>query len=117
MKQVSIAELEKYIGKKVTIKGWVNKIRSSGKIWFLLLRDGTGLLQCVVVKNEVNEEEFKKEDILTQESSVIVTGTIRKEARAVGSVEMGIETINIQQIAEEYPISPKDHGPAFLMDN
>jgi asparaginyl-tRNA synthetase len=117
MKQVSIAELEKYIGKKVTIKGWVNKIRSSGKIWFLLLRDGTGLLQCVVVKKEVNEEEFKKEDILTQESSVIVTGTIRKEARAVGSVEMGIETINIQQIAEEYPISPKDHGPAFLMDN
>ncbi|MEE9190252.1 MAG: asparagine--tRNA ligase [Candidatus Neomarinimicrobiota bacterium] len=117
MKQVSIAELEKNIGKKVTIKGWVYKIRSSGKIWFLLLRDGTGLLQCVVVKSEVNEDEFKKEDILTQESSVIVTGIIRKEPRAVGGVEMGIETIDIQQIAEDYPISPKDHGPAFLMDN
>jgi asparaginyl-tRNA synthetase len=117
MKQVTIAELEKMIGKKVTINGWVYKIRSSGKIWFLLLRDGTGLLQCVVDKNEIAEEEFKKEDILTQESSVIVTGTIRKEPRAVGGVEMGIVTIDIQQIAQEYPISPKEHGPAFLMDN
>jgi asparaginyl-tRNA synthetase len=117
MKQVTIAELEKMIGKKVTINGWVYKIRSSGKIWFLLLRDGTGLLQCVVDKNEVAEEEFKKEDILTQESSVIVTGTIRKEPRAVGGVEMGVMIIDIQQIAQEYPISPKEHGPAFLMDN
>jgi len=95
----------------------VYSLRSIGKIWFLILRDGTGMLQCVVVKNDVDEETFKKEELLTQESSVTLTGTVRLEKRAIGGVELGVKSVEIHQIADEYPISPKEHGTAYLMDH
>ncbi len=117
MEKIFIRDLKKYDGKEVTLNGWVYNVRSIGKIWFLILRDGTGMLQCVVVKKDVNEETFKKEDLLTQESSVTVTGIVRLEKRAVGGVELGVKSIDIHQIAEDYPITPKEHGTAFLMDN
>lgn len=117
MEKIFIKDLKKHDGNEVTLNGWVYNVRSIGKIWFLILRDGTGMLQCVVVKSEVDEETFKKEELLTQESSVIVTGIVRLEKRAVGGVELGVKSIEIYQIAEEYPITPKEHGTAFLMDN
>lgn len=117
MEKIFIKDLKNYDGKEVTLNGWVYSLRSIGKIWFMVLRDGTGMLQCVVVKNEVDEDTFKKEELLTQESSVSVTGTIRLENRAIGGVELGVKSIEIHQVAEEYPISPKEHGTAFLMDH
>ena len=117
MEKIFIKDLKEHDGKEVTLNGWVYNVRSIGKIWFLILRDGTGMLQCVVVKNDVDEETFKKEELLTQESSVTITGTVRIEKRAIGGVELGVKSIEIHQIAEEYPISPKEHGTAFLMDN
>ena len=117
MKKIFIKDLKEHDGKEVTLNGWVYNVRSIGKIWFLILRDGTGMLQCVVVKNDVDEDTFNKEELLTQESSVTITGIVRIEKRAVGGVELGVKSIEIHQIAEEYPISPKEHGTAFLMDN
>jgi len=117
MKKIFIKDLKKYDEKEVTLNGWVYNVRSIGKIWFLILRDGTGMLQCVVVKNDVDVDTFNKEELLTQESSVTVTGVVRIDKRAVGGVELGVKSIKIHQIAEEYPISPKEHGTAFLMDN
>jgi asparaginyl-tRNA synthetase len=117
MKKIFIKDLTKYDEKEVTLNGWVYNVRSIGKIWFLILRDGTGMLQCVVVKNDVDADTFNKEELLTQESSVTVTGVVRIDKRAVGGVELGVKSIKIHQIAEEYPISPKEHGTAFLMDN
>jgi len=117
MKKIFIKDLKEYDGKEVTLNGWVYNVRSIGKIWFLILRDGTGMLQCVVVKNDVDEETFKKEESLTQESSVTITGTVRLEKRAIGGVELGVKSVEIHQIAEEYPITPKEHGTAYLMDH
>jgi asparaginyl-tRNA synthetase len=117
MEKIFIKDLKEYDEKEVTLNGWVYNVRSIGKIWFLILRDGTGTLQCVVVKNDVDEDTFNKEELLTQESSVTITGTVRIEKRAIGGVELGVKSIEIHQIAEEYPISPKEHGTAFLMDN
>jgi len=113
----TISELKKYIGQEVTLQGWVYNTRSIGKVWFLILRDGSGMLQCVVVKAEVDEKIFELESTLTQESSVSVTGTVREEKRAIGGVELGVTTIEVGQIAHDYPITPKEHGTAFLMDN
>jgi len=117
MDKIFIKDLKKYDCKEVTLNGWVYNIRSIGKIWFLILRDGTGMLQCVVVQKDVDEETFSKEVTLTQESSVTITGTVRIDKRAIGGVELGVRSIEIHQIADEYPITPKEHGTAFLMDN
>lgn len=117
MEKIFIKDLKKHDGVEVTLNGWVYNVRSIGKIWFLILRDGTGMLQCVIVKNDVDADTFKKEEVLTQESSVSITGIVRLEKRATGGVELGVKSIEIHQIAEEYPISPKEHGTAFLMDN
>ena len=117
MNQVNISDLGNYAGEEVTVKGWVYTTRSIGKIWFVILRDGTGLVQCVVVKEETDDETFNLEPILTQESSVIITGTVREEARSIGGFELGVNSIQINQISEEYPISPKEHGTDFLMNH
>ena len=117
MNQVNISDLGNYAGEEVTVKGWVYTTRSIGKIWFVILRDGTGLVQCVVVKEETDDETFNLEPILTQESSVIITGTVREEVRSVGGFELGVNSIQINQISEEYPISPKEHGTDFLMNH
>ena len=116
-KQVTISTLGECVDKKVTLNGWVYNKRTSGKIWFLLLRDGTGLTQCVVVKSGVDPEIFELKNTITQESSVSITGIVRKDDRSVGGFEIGVESIEIHQIADEYPISPKEHGTDFLMNH
>ena len=84
--KIRISELANHLDENVKINGWVYNIRSIGKIWFLILRDGSGYLQCVTVKNDVDDEVFKLEETLTQESSVSVFGKIRKEPRSVGGL-------------------------------
>ena len=112
-----IEDAGKFDGQAVTIRGWVYNMRSSGKIKFLVMRDGTGLMQGVLFKGECNEESFNEFEKLTQESSIEVTGKLRKEPRSPGGFEMGIQTLKIVQIAEPFPISPKEHGVEFLMEN
>ncbi len=116
MKTVRIKELPQHIGEKVTINGWLYNKRTSGKLQFPIIRDGSGYLQCVVFKKEVSEETWKAADEVTQESSVRITGTVRPEERAPGGVELGVETFEILGSAQDYPITPKEHGTAFLMD-
>ena len=118
METVTIQNLNHYDGQKVTLKGWVYNIRNIGKIWFLILRDGTGLVQGVVVQGEATDDAYGIEQNLNQEDSVIITGTVRKEPRAVGGYELGIHMIEVvNHVMEEYPISPKEHGTDFLMSN
>ena len=111
-----IKELPGHIGEKVTINGWLYNKRTSGKLQFPIIRDGSGYLQCVVFKKEVSEETWKAADEVTQESSVRITGTVRAEERAPGGVELGVESFEIVGPAQDYPITPKEHGTAFLMD-
>ena len=118
MKTVTIKKLDQYVDQDVEIKGWVYNRRSVGKIWFLILRDGTGLLQCVIVDGECDSETFSLEQQLNQEDSVIVTGRVKKEPRAVGGYELGVNQVSVvNHTTDEYPISKKDHGPDFLMSN
>jgi asparaginyl-tRNA synthetase len=116
--EVRIGEIAQFEGKEVTLCGWVYNIRSSGKIHFLLLRDGSGVIQCVAGVKDVPAETFEAMKALTQESSVIVTGTVRADKRAPHcGYELTLKNVKILQIAKDYPISPKEHGPAFLLDN
>ena len=118
MKTVTINKLDQCVDENVEIKGWVYNRRSIGKIWFLILRDGTGLLQCVVVNGECDKDTFSLEQNLNQEDSVIVSGKVKKEPRAVGGYELGVSQISVvSHTTEEYPISKKDHGTDFLMSN
>ena len=117
MSWVLIKDIKDYNNREVTLKGWVYNKRSSGKIWFLILRDGTGIIQGVVLKNEVSEEVFNIKDELTQESSVIVKGLIHADRRSPGGYEIVVRDIEVVQIATDYPIALKDHGVEFLMDN
>lgn len=112
-----IDEAEKYEGKKVTLAGWVRHIRSSGSIVFIEVRDGTGYLQCVVVKNDVDQRVFEDASKLKIESSLIVRGIIRKERRAPGGFEMSVKELFPVHIPDdEYPISKKSHGIDFLLE-
>jgi asparaginyl-tRNA synthetase len=117
MVETYIEEIHGHIGEEVTIKGWLYKKRSSGKLRFLLIRDGTGLLQTVMLKGEVADVTFSLYDKLTQESSLEITGTVREDERAPGGYELSIRTLEPIQIAEDYPITPKEHGTSFLMDH
>tara|TARA_B100000959_G_scaffold106198_1_gene112020 strand:+ start:701 stop:1996 length:1296 start_codon:yes stop_codon:yes gene_type:complete len=118
MKTVTIKKLDQYVDQDVEIKGWVYNRRSVGKIWFLILRDGTGLLQCVIVDGECDSETFSLEQQLNQEDSVIVKGRVKKEPRAVGGYELGVNQVSVvNHTTDEYPISKKDHGTDFLMSN
>jgi asparaginyl-tRNA synthetase len=103
-------------GKTVTIKGWLHNRRSSGKIHFLVVRDGTGFLQVVMGKRDVDEATFTKADHLSQESAVIVTGTVKAEPRAIGGYEMIANGLEVVSEAHDYPITPKEHGVDYLMD-
>ena len=114
---MAIADLAAHVDQEVTVEGWLYNKRSSGKIQFLIVRDGTGLVQAVAVKNQVSEELFATADKLTQESSVIVTGTVRADDRAVGGYELTVKDLTVVGVAEEYPITLKEHGVEFLMDN
>ena len=117
MSQTDIRNLKDFIGKEVQVNGWVYNMRSIGKIWFVIVRDGTGYVQCVVSKDDVNDDIFKLEDVLTQESSLIVKGVVQEDKRSESGVEIIAKDIEVVHVADEYPISLKDHGVSFLMDN
>lgn len=117
MAKTYISDLSQQVGEVVELRGWVYKKRSSGKIKFLILRDGTGLCQCIYFRGECDPESFEKFEELTQESSVVVKGTVREEKRSPGGFELGAETLEILSKAPEYPIGPKEHGTDFLMNN
>jgi len=115
--KTTIMEVNKYVGQEVTIGAWLANKRSSGKIAFLQLRDGTGFIQGVVEKSQVAEEVFQLAKALTQESSVYVTGTVREDARSPFGYELSVTNIQLIHEAVDYPITPKEHGVEFLMDN
>lgn len=117
MDRVFINHLSEHVGKNVELRGWVYNRRSSGKIQFIVVRDGTGICQAVVLKNEVAPEIFEAAGKLTQESSLIVRGSVREDKRAPGGYEVTVKEIEAVQIADEYPITLKEHGVEFLMDN
>jgi asparaginyl-tRNA synthetase len=115
-----IQDVGKHVGREVSLRGWVHNKRSSGKIQFLIVRDGTGYIQAVIVKNAVSPELFAAADGLTHESSVIVTGKVREDSRAPSGYEMDATDLKIvQEVSrdEPFPITPKEHGIEFLMDH
>jgi len=112
---VYIEDLDKHVGHEVAIKGWVYNKRSSGKIRFLLLRDGTGIVQSVITKGEVDDRIFDTVDRINQESSVTLTGTVRKDDRSPGGYEISLRDLQVVQMAADYPITPKEHSIEFLL--
>jgi asparaginyl-tRNA synthetase len=117
MQKIFIRHLAPYAGETITLKGWLYNKRSSGKVRFIILRDGTGFLQCVVFKGNVSEEVFNLADSLGQESSIEITGKVKEEARAPGGYEMDVTDLKVISEAHDYPITLKEHGVEFLMDN
>ncbi|MDH7493364.1 MAG: asparagine--tRNA ligase [Candidatus Saccharicenans sp.] len=117
MKWVYVEDISHYNGQEVEIRGWVYNKRSSGKVRFLLIRDGTGLIQGTIFHPDKDFPLFKVFDDLTQESSVIVRGKVREDRRAPGGYELEISEIEVIQIARDYPITPKEHSVPFLMEH
>src|SRR5438067_935464 len=117
MGQIYITELSRHVGEEVTLKGWLYNMRSSGKLLFPQLRDGTGIVQCVVAKNSVAPEVWEALKPLGQESRLVVTGRVREDNRAPGGVEVDVTGAQVIQNAHDFPITPKEHGPEFLLDN
>lgn len=117
MNMTYIKDLKKEVGKTVELKGWVSNKRSSKGLVFIILRDGTGLCQCVVNQDQVSEQEFLAADKLSLESSIILHGSVVADEKQVGGVELQVSKLEVLQIAEEYPIAKKAHGIEFLMDN
>jgi asparaginyl-tRNA synthetase len=111
-----IQDIAKYTGQAVTLKGWLHNRRSSGKIHFLTVRDGSGFIQCVMSKQAVGDEAFKQADHLAQETSIVVDGTVRADSRAPGGFEIDVTGLRVVSESENFPISPKEHGVDFLMD-
>ena len=114
--QTHINKIGEHVGQDVTIKGWLHNRRSSGKIHFLVVRDGTGFLQVVMGKRDVDEATFQTADHLGQESAIIITGTVKEEPRAAGGYEMVANGLEVINQAHDYPITPKEHGVDYLMD-
>lgn len=114
---ITIKQAKDYVNQEVTIGAWIANKRSSGKIAFLQLRDGTGFMQGVVVKSEVSEDIFKLAKSLTQETSVFVTGTITEDERSKFGYEMQVSSVEVISESHDYPITPKNHGTEFLMDH
>ena len=117
MEIVQIKNIKKFNNKKVEIRGWAYNTRRSGKIGFLILRDGFGLIQCIIEKSHVGEENFEIFKKITQESSVIVFGKVVENERAENGYEIYVDSFEIIQISKDYPITPKEHGTDFLMNN
>jgi asparaginyl-tRNA synthetase len=113
---VYIEDIAKHEGQAVTIRGWLHNRRSSGKIHFLQVRDGSGFIQCVMSKQAVGEDAFKKADHLSQESAIVVHGTVRADSRAPSGYEIDVTGLDVVSVAEPFPITPKEHGVDFLMD-
>jgi asparaginyl-tRNA synthetase len=114
--RVYIEKIGEHVGQTVTIKGWLHNRRSSGKIHFLVVRDGTGFLQVVMGRNDVPEETFKAADHLSQESSIVVTGVVREDKRAKGGYELTATALEVVGPSQDYPITPKEHGVDYLLD-
>lgn len=118
---ISVTQISNYVGQEVTIKGWVYNRTDKGKLVFLLIRDGSGFVQCIAFKGDLEAEVFDKVMRLPQESSVIITGAVREDKRAPGipgGYEVGVKQIEIvQEAGLDYPMSLKDHGPDFALDN
>jgi asparaginyl-tRNA synthetase len=114
---LTIEELSKAVGDEVTLRGWVYNIRGKGKIHFVILRDGTGIVQCVVFQGNVSDEAFEAAKSLTQESSVIIKGKVKVDERAPGGYELDVTDLQIVQLSKDYPISPKEHGDSFLIEH
>ncbi len=118
--KIAISDAAKHVGEQVELQGWLYNLRKSGKIVFPIIRDGSGLMQCVAVKSNLPEQTFEALKNLTQESSFTITGTVRAEPRAMGGYELDVTDARIiQRVSEEhpYPITPKEHGVDFLMDH
>jgi asparaginyl-tRNA synthetase len=111
-----IEDIAHHDGQSVTLRGWLHNRRSSGKIHFLTVRDGTGFIQCVMSKQAVGEEMFKAADHLAQESALIVDGHVRADSRAPGGYEIDVTRLEVVSEAQNYPITPKEHGVEYLMD-
>ena len=112
-----INQLAEHVGKEVTLKGWLYKLRSSGKIIFPQLRDGTGVVQGVALKNAVTPEVWESLKGLGQESALTITGTVREDSRAPGGYEIDVVNAEVISAVHDYPITPKEHGTEFLMDH
>jgi asparaginyl-tRNA synthetase len=117
MARIYIEDIGQHDGQTVTLKGWLYNKRSSGKLRFLQLRDGTGIIQCVVFKKGVDESTWTDADEIVQESACEITGAIQAEPRAPGGYEMQVTVMKTLSQAQEYPITPKEHGTSFLMDH
>ncbi|MDE2927665.1 MAG: asparagine--tRNA ligase [Acidobacteriota bacterium] len=115
--QVYIRDVPSHVGREVSIKGWLYNKTHKGRLWFLLVRDGTGVIQSVLFKGNVAREVFEAAEALTQESSLQITGTVRRDKRAPGGYELDASGMEVVQIAQSYPITPKEHGTSFLMDH
>ncbi len=113
----SIAAIAQYDGQTVTLAGWVYNKTEKGKLIFILLRDGSGVIQCVVFKKNVSEEVFATAQQLTQESSCRITGSVRADSRAPSGYELDVQSIEAVQLTQDYPITPKEHGIEFLMEH
>jgi len=117
MKWVYIEDIGRHAGGDVEIRGWVYNKRSSGKVRFLIVRDGTGILQATIFSSGKDHPLFRQFDALTQESSVVIRGTVQEEKRAPGGYELAIKDMETLQIAQDYPITPKEHSTPFLMEH
>jgi asparaginyl-tRNA synthetase len=118
MIDVRIEDLAKHVGEDVAVRGWLYHRRSSGKLHFLEVRDGTGVVQCVVFKGYVSKDAFLLADHIQQESSLEVVGIVKEHARIPGQVELHASDVKLlASVSQEYPIGPKEHGTDFLMDN
>jgi asparaginyl-tRNA synthetase len=117
MEHTYISDIGQHLGQEVTIKGWLYNKRSSGKLGFLEIRDGSGIIQGVLSKKDVSEECWNESERLTQESSITVLGIPREHPKRPGIYELDIKDLRIMQLAHEYPITPKEHGVEFLMDH
>src|SRR5579862_8126240 len=113
---VYIENIGKHEGEEVTLKGWLQNRRSSGKIHFLIVRDGTGFIQAVMSKAAVGDEMFRTADHLSQETSLTVTGTVRADTRAPSGYEIDVKQMAIVGASQDYPITPKEHGVDYLLD-
>ncbi|HET9605985.1 MAG TPA: OB-fold nucleic acid binding domain-containing protein, partial [Nitrospira sp.] len=117
MPVIMIDAVGQHVGREVTIRGWLRSRRDSGKLHFLTIRDGTGDLQAIVSKKTVGDDQFAVSAGLTQESSLVVTGQLRQDDRAPGGYELDVTRIEALQIAQPFPIQPKEHGVGFLMEH
>ncbi len=117
MEQVLIKDIAQYVDKEVCLKGWVRNIRHSGKLVFIILRDGSSEIQAIAFKPELDEEVFERAKRLTMESSVIITGTPKQHPKYEGVYELAVTGVEVNQLSEEYPIGKKEHGPDFLLSN